>query len=64
MIITLAYYPEAISEIDAKSMTPEYRGSAFSFDGAIEFIGKIERIEQAKKDKAVLNAVNEETIPF
>ncbi len=41
-----------------------YQSTESSFEDALAFIGKLERIEQAAFDKAVVEAKNAKEIPF
>lgn len=60
MRIHIAYYPDATSETDVTGTDPKYQHTTFSFEGGIEFIGKLERIAQAEDDKRVLDAAKED----
>lgn len=64
MIIKIQYYEEAKDKIDADATTPHYSSYETSFEDAIAFIGKLEKIEKAAADKAVLDAKSDEEIPF
>lgn len=64
MIISIKFYPEAKDRVDAEASDPEYQEACRYFEGAIEFIGKLERIEKAKVDKAMLDYKKSDNFPF
>lgn len=64
MIIKVAFYPEAKDRMDAEEAKPLYHIFATNFDDAVDFVGKIHRIETAKEEKAALDQELKDTIPF